>query len=356
MNAKDAPFATAMAVLLLGMVRAFDEYPQPSARTVALAGIGLGLAFGSRILAGVAAPCALAALAAHRDRRSSRCRLSQSAARRCGQFIWRLLPALALGYLIMGLLWPWSILAPLNPIRAAEYFDTFFEKPWRELFAGKLYRRDRHAGELPAASVRAQAAGNHAGARTGRHGWRADCRRAARLAAQPPRRAMSWWRSPPSCRCCWRCWRIRPSTMACAISFSWCRHSRCSAASPVHGFSSRARPLGKAATRRARRRLRWRTGAAGERHGAAAPLSVHGIQLGIRRRAHGARQLHARLLGTGVQTGRRGLARQARRDASASRRRADAGPSRSAARSGRRKWRSGPNSKPPGTASAPTSR
>ena len=56
MNAKDAPFATAMAVLLLGMVRAFDEYPRPSARTVALAGLGLGLAFGSRVLAGIAAP------------------------------------------------------------------------------------------------------------------------------------------------------------------------------------------------------------------------------------------------------------------------------------------------------------
>jgi 4-amino-4-deoxy-L-arabinose transferase-like glycosyltransferase len=36
-NAKDAPFATAMAVLLLGMVRALDEYPQPNPRTVALA-------------------------------------------------------------------------------------------------------------------------------------------------------------------------------------------------------------------------------------------------------------------------------------------------------------------------------
>src|SRR5512136_3020494 len=61
-NAKDAPFATAMAVLLLGLVRAFDEYPQPSARTVVLTGVGLGLAFGSRVLAGVAAPAGLAAL------------------------------------------------------------------------------------------------------------------------------------------------------------------------------------------------------------------------------------------------------------------------------------------------------
>src|SRR5262249_39626354 len=58
---------------------------------------------------------------------------------RAGEFVWRLLPALVLGYLIMGLLWPWSILAPLNPLRAAEYFDTFFEKPWRGKYVGKMY-------------------------------------------------------------------------------------------------------------------------------------------------------------------------------------------------------------------------
>src|ERR1041384_5159792 len=46
MNPKDAPFAAAMAVLLLGLVRAIEEYPKPGARTVVLAGIGLGLAFG----------------------------------------------------------------------------------------------------------------------------------------------------------------------------------------------------------------------------------------------------------------------------------------------------------------------
>lgn len=138
MNAKDAPFATAMTVLLLGMVRALDEYPQPSARTVALAGIGLGLAFGSRILAGVAATYALAALLLIVIGEVRTAGFRQSAAH-AGEFIWRLLSAGALGYLIMGLLWPWSIVAPLNPMRAAEYFDTFFEKPWREMFAGKLY-------------------------------------------------------------------------------------------------------------------------------------------------------------------------------------------------------------------------
>jgi hypothetical protein len=137
MNAKDAPFATAMAVLLLGLLRAFDEYPGPNARTVALTGVGLGLAFGSRVLAGVAAPAGLAALLLVLIA-ESRAEGWQPAARRCGQFIWTMLPALALGYLIMGLLWPWSVLSPLNPLHAVEYFDSFFEKPWQELYEGRL--------------------------------------------------------------------------------------------------------------------------------------------------------------------------------------------------------------------------
>ncbi len=137
MNPKDAPFAMAMAVLLLGLVRAFDEYPQPSARTAALVGVGLGLAFGSRVLAGVAAPAGIAALllALIAESRSGDWR---AAFKRANQFLWILLPALGLGYLIMGLLWPWSVQSPLNPFYAAEYFDTFFEKPWQELYEGRL--------------------------------------------------------------------------------------------------------------------------------------------------------------------------------------------------------------------------
>ena len=149
MNAKDAPFATAMAVLWLGIVRALDEYPKPAARSVALAGVGLGLAFGTRILAGVAAPAALAALLVIVVR-EARDRGWTSAARRCGRFIWTLLPALALGYLIMGLLWPWSIVSPLNPLHAVQYFDTFFEKPWEELYQGRLIAvPDMPASYLP---------------------------------------------------------------------------------------------------------------------------------------------------------------------------------------------------------------
>lgn len=149
MNAKDAPFATAMAVLLLGMVRAFDQYPRPGAMTIATLGIGLGLAFGSRILAGIAAPCALAALIMI-IAGESRTLGFRAAGARVGAFIMRCVPALVIGYLIMGLLWPWSVLSPLNPIRAVEYFDTFFEKPWREMYAGKLYAvTDMPASYLP---------------------------------------------------------------------------------------------------------------------------------------------------------------------------------------------------------------
>jgi hypothetical protein len=49
-----------------------------------------------------------------------------------------LLPGLALGYLIMGLIWPWSIIEFANPFHALTYFSHFFEKPWKEMFDGAL--------------------------------------------------------------------------------------------------------------------------------------------------------------------------------------------------------------------------
>src|SRR5262249_4247415 len=61
MNPKDAPFAAAMALLLLALVRAFQEYPRPTPATVALFAIGLGLTIGSRIIGGMAAVYAAAA-------------------------------------------------------------------------------------------------------------------------------------------------------------------------------------------------------------------------------------------------------------------------------------------------------
>ena len=38
----------------------------------------------------------------------------------------------------MALVWPWSVVEPLNPIRAIGYFSQFFEKPWKEIFGGQI--------------------------------------------------------------------------------------------------------------------------------------------------------------------------------------------------------------------------
>jgi len=137
MNAKDAPFAAAMIVLLLGLVRAFEEYPAPGWRSLLLVGVALGLAFGSRVLAALAAPAAAAALALI-VLEESRADGWKQAGTRLWQFIRRFIPALVLAYLIMAVLWPWSVLRPFNPVYAALYFDTFFEKPWKELYEGVL--------------------------------------------------------------------------------------------------------------------------------------------------------------------------------------------------------------------------
>jgi hypothetical protein len=147
MNAKDAPFATAMAILLLAIVRALEEYPAPSRRTVAFVGIGIGLAFGSRVLAALAIFSAIIALITIVvDEFKAR----RPAGRRLMQFVGAMLPALLIGYLLMGLLWPWSVLSPLNPLRASDYFSQFFEKPWRELYQGRLISvTDMPAGCLP---------------------------------------------------------------------------------------------------------------------------------------------------------------------------------------------------------------
>jgi hypothetical protein len=135
MNPKDAPFAVAMALLLLGLVRALQEYPQPTPATTAIFGIGLGLTMGTRVIGGISGLYAAAGLAlvCASEMRTLGLRAAGS---RLGRFIVTLLPGLVLAYLVMGLVWPWSVVAALNPLRAAEYFSHFFEKPWKEMFDG----------------------------------------------------------------------------------------------------------------------------------------------------------------------------------------------------------------------------
>ncbi|MBU6462334.1 MAG: glycosyltransferase family 39 protein [Bradyrhizobium sp.] len=137
MNPKDAPFAVAMVILMLGLVRLAEEYPSPSPRTVLIVGLGAGLSLGSRVLGGLALLYALIGFAPLllQEIRSEGAR---EAAKRFAQVIYVLLPGLVLGYLIMGLIWPWSVIEPGNPFRALTYFSHFFEKPWKEMFDGAL--------------------------------------------------------------------------------------------------------------------------------------------------------------------------------------------------------------------------
>jgi hypothetical protein len=137
MNPKDAPFAVAMAILMLGLVRLAEEYPSPSPRTILIVGLGTGLSIGSRVLGGLALiyavvgflPLFLEEIHTHSAR---------DAAHRFAHVLYVLLPGLILGYLVMGLIWPWSIMEPGNPFQALTYFSHFFEKPWKEMFDGAL--------------------------------------------------------------------------------------------------------------------------------------------------------------------------------------------------------------------------
>jgi hypothetical protein len=119
------------------MIRGLHQYPRPTLATIALIGVGFGLSFGSRImgafgaLSAIAAVTLLAAIEARADGLGP-------AARRLARFTLVLLPAILLAYAVMALIWPWSVLDPLNPLRAIEYFSRFFEKPWEELFGGAL--------------------------------------------------------------------------------------------------------------------------------------------------------------------------------------------------------------------------
>jgi len=137
MNAKDGPFAVAMAILLLGLVRAFDQYPCPCAGTGALTGAGFGLGIGSRIMGGFGALSALGALAllVTIDARRHGVR---SATMDLGRFAFAMLPGAILALVVIALVWPWVVSAPFNLLQAVDYFSRFFEQPWQELFGGQL--------------------------------------------------------------------------------------------------------------------------------------------------------------------------------------------------------------------------
>jgi len=136
-NCKDTPFAAAMIFALLVIVRAFEEYPNATPATIALTGIGFGLAIGTRVLGGFAVLEALLPLVLVIAIRRRALGLKKASGE-CAKFLLPFIPGAIFAVMVMGLVWPWSVVAPLNMIHAVEYFSQDFEKPWQELFDGRL--------------------------------------------------------------------------------------------------------------------------------------------------------------------------------------------------------------------------
>src|SRR5262249_39846054 len=103
MNPKDAPFAVAMMVLMIGLVRLAAEYPPPSPRTILIVGVGAGLSIGSRILGGLALVYAVAGFMPLFIEEFNT-QGPREAIHRFAHVVYVLLPGLVLGYLIMGLI------------------------------------------------------------------------------------------------------------------------------------------------------------------------------------------------------------------------------------------------------------
>jgi len=136
MNAKDAPFAVAVIGFIYTAVRALDEFPNPTPRTVTLFGLFLGLAVGTRvvgIMSGFYLVVALGFLFFATWHREG----LKASAGATARFVALLSIGLPLAYLVMGLVWPWGVADPLNPFYALKYYSSFWEVPWREMFEGR---------------------------------------------------------------------------------------------------------------------------------------------------------------------------------------------------------------------------
>ena len=132
-HTKDIPFASAMMGATYFLLRISRDLPHARWRHVLGFGLLLGAALGLRVMGlllvgytGIAV--LLAAAWAPRHLRLEYLLRSTL----------RVLPAFALGYLIMIVFWPWAALSPLNPLRAIVSFADFHYQI-RTIFADRIY-------------------------------------------------------------------------------------------------------------------------------------------------------------------------------------------------------------------------
>ena len=135
-HTKDIPRAAAMAGATYFLVRLSRDLPKPGMMHVIAFGLLTGAALGIRVLALLLLVYAGFAICLRIPRPVA------GQLRERGHFVVRsglaLLPALLIAYLLMILAWPWSALAPLNPIRGLLDFSEF-QYHIRTLLAGQIY-------------------------------------------------------------------------------------------------------------------------------------------------------------------------------------------------------------------------
>jgi hypothetical protein len=135
-HTKDIPFAAAMMGATYFLLRAARSLPRPRRRDVIGFGLLLGAALGIRVLGlllvGYAGLMILTlAIGLHAASMRDRVNFFSLSAI-------ALTPAFLLGYVIMIAAWPWSALAPLNPLRGLIDFGEF-NYQIRTLLAGHIY-------------------------------------------------------------------------------------------------------------------------------------------------------------------------------------------------------------------------
>jgi len=139
-HTKDIPFAAAMTGAAYFLLRVMHDLPRPRPRHVVAFGLLLGAALGIRVLgllmvgyAGIAMLVAVSRSGAERPRD----RLAVFA-----HCVVALTPAFIIAYALMIAAWPWSALAPLNPLRGLVDFGEFHYRI-DTLLAGHVYNMDQ---------------------------------------------------------------------------------------------------------------------------------------------------------------------------------------------------------------------
>jgi hypothetical protein len=133
-HTKDIPFAAAMMGAAFFLLRAARSLPRPRLADSLAFGLLMGAALGQRAIGLLLGLYALAAILLH----ARGPLLSPDHARFTGRSLVGLMPAFALGYLVMIAAWPWTASGLFNPIRAVYAFAQF-DYPVKTLLSGDMY-------------------------------------------------------------------------------------------------------------------------------------------------------------------------------------------------------------------------